>query len=244
MHSPDLSRQDTAGTATVTAGEALARYLHAQAGDFLRSLRMHSESGADTAGVAEAACALRQASRRISGTLHTFRPLLDPAWADGLRAELAWLSATLAQEHACTSRLSRLLDALSRLSGATPLPSARRELRLVGAGDMGASVGRPGEPARVGGAGGLGSSGGSAGAGGPGSSGAAGDPGSTGGTGSTGGHSNSGGTGSTGSHSNSGGTGGHHNTDMPSEAVRPSSPGGPGGPGRLGGSDKIGRAHV
>lgn len=132
MHSPDISRQDTAAVpaglpATVTAGEALARYLHAQAGDFLRSLRLHSESGADTAGVAAAARALRQAARRISGTLHTFRPLLDPAWADGLRTELAWLSATLAQEHACTSRLGRLLEALARLSGATPLPPARGE---------------------------------------------------------------------------------------------------------------------
>ncbi|WP_373685602.1 CHAD domain-containing protein [Streptomyces lunaelactis] len=130
MHSPDISRRDSAIVPGLpaTAGEGLARYLHAQAGDFLRSLRLHSESGADTAGVAEAARALRQASRRISGTLHTFRPLLDPAWADDLRTELAWLSATLAQEHACTSRLGRLLEALARLSGATPLPPARGEV--------------------------------------------------------------------------------------------------------------------
>ncbi|AVZ77531.1 metal-binding protein [Streptomyces lunaelactis] len=125
-----MSRRDSAVVPGLpaTAGEALARYLHAQAGDFLRSLRLHSESGADTAGVAEAARALRQASRRISGTLHTFRPLLDPAWADDLRTELAWLSATLAQEHAFTSRLGRLLEALARLSGATPLPPARGEV--------------------------------------------------------------------------------------------------------------------
>ncbi|MGW5677652.1 CHAD domain-containing protein [Streptomyces sp. NPDC003860] len=110
-------------------GEVLAVYLHARAGDFLRSLRLYEESGADTAAVADAARSLRTASRRISGTLHTFRPLLDPVWADGLRTELAWLSTTLAQEHACTSRLTRLLDALTRLSGAapTPLPAARNE---------------------------------------------------------------------------------------------------------------------
>ncbi len=70
-------------------------------------------------------------ARRISGTLHTFRPLLDPGWADDLRTELAWLSATLAQEHACTSRLNRLLSALSRLSGAAPVPSARGEFRVL-----------------------------------------------------------------------------------------------------------------
>lgn len=137
MHSPDFSRHDApvvpaADLAAVTAGEALARYLHAQAADFLRSLRLHSESGAEAAGAAEAARALRRAARRISGTLHTFRPLVDPAWADELRTELTWLSATLAQEHACASRLGRLLDALSRLSGASPLPSARGELRTRG----------------------------------------------------------------------------------------------------------------
>ncbi|MFI2368157.1 hypothetical protein [Streptomyces sp. NPDC018833] len=124
MHSPELSRD------TATAGETVAHYLHTQAGDFLRSLRLHSESGADTAGTAEAARALRAASSRISGTLHTFRPLLDPAWADGLRTELGWLSATLAQEHSCTSRLARLLDALSRLSGTAPLPPARTEVSV------------------------------------------------------------------------------------------------------------------
>jgi hypothetical protein len=161
VHSPDLSRPDAAAVpagppTAVTAGEALARYLHAQAGGFLRSLRLHSESGADTAGVAEAAAALRQGSRRISGTLHTFRPLLDPAWADNLRTELAWLSATLAQEHACTSRLGRLLDALARLSGANPLPSARGESRTpspsdraVAPGERGPSAG-PGAPAPAG----------------------------------------------------------------------------------------------
>ncbi|MFI6288112.1 CHAD domain-containing protein [Streptomyces sp. NPDC051018] len=121
---------------TGPAGDTLAAYLHARAGDFLRSLRLHDESGADTAAVAEAARCLRMASRRISGTLHTFRPLLDPVWADGLRAELAWLSATLAREHACTSQLNRLLDALSRLSG-TPLAPAPRAGRQ-GAGPAGA----------------------------------------------------------------------------------------------------------
>ncbi|WP_406861796.1 CHAD domain-containing protein [Streptomyces sp. HUAS MG47] len=125
MHNPE---QPTAGEPT--AGDVLAPYLHARAGDFLRSLRLHAESGADTAGAEEAARALRGAARRISGTLHTFRVLLEPGWADELRTELAWLSGTLALEHACTSRLVRLVDALSRLSGAghgtgTVVPVAR-----------------------------------------------------------------------------------------------------------------------
>ncbi|MFF9865472.1 CHAD domain-containing protein [Streptomyces sp. NPDC013953] len=112
MHNPDQ----------VTAGDVLAPYLHARAGDFLRNLRLHTQSGADTTGAEAAARGLRAAARRISGTLHTFRPVLDAAWADQLRTELAWLSGILAQEHACTSRLVRLVDALSRLtSGAEAL---------------------------------------------------------------------------------------------------------------------------
>ncbi|MFB7592008.1 CHAD domain-containing protein [Streptomyces sp. NPDC056169] len=110
----------------VTAGEVVAPYLHARAADFLRGLRIHGESGSDAAGTDEAARTLRAAARRISGTLHTFRPLLDAAWADQLRTELAWLSGTLALEHACTSRLVRLVDALSRLSSSGgPVPAAR-----------------------------------------------------------------------------------------------------------------------
>ncbi|MFF0477315.1 CHAD domain-containing protein [Streptomyces sp. NPDC004284] len=119
MHNPDHSQD-------VTAGEVLAPYLHARAADFLRGLRLHGESGSDTAGAEEASRTLRGAARRIGGTLHTFRPLLDTAWADQLRTELAWLSGTLALEQACTSRLVRLVDALSRLSNGTgPVPAAR-----------------------------------------------------------------------------------------------------------------------
>ncbi|MEU0399390.1 CHAD domain-containing protein [Streptomyces sp. NPDC006197] len=119
MHNPDHSQD-------VTAGEVLAPYLHARAADFLRGLRLHTESGSDTAGAEEAARTLRGAARRIGGTLHTFRSLLDTAWADQLRTELAWLSGTLALEQACTSRLVRLVDALSRLSnGSGPVPTAR-----------------------------------------------------------------------------------------------------------------------
>ncbi|ORT58918.1 CHAD domain-containing protein [Streptomyces sp. CB03238] len=141
MHNPDRT----------PAGEILSPYLHARAADFLRSLRSHTECGADTAGAEEAARALRAAARRISGTLHTFRPLLDAAWADQLRTELAWLSGTLAAEHACTSRLVRLVDALARLSGggASAVPSPRSggsgsgaEAMAVGAARAGALLER------------------------------------------------------------------------------------------------------
>ncbi|TWV52803.1 CHAD domain-containing protein [Streptomyces misionensis] len=112
----------TAGTAT---GDALAGYLRARATEFLRALRLHRETGGTAGGGEEsvdAARALRRSARRISASLHTYRPLLDAAWAESMRPELAWVSGTLALEHAYEARLERLLQALHRLSGATALP--------------------------------------------------------------------------------------------------------------------------
>lgn len=109
-----------------TTGDVLSAYLQGQATEFLRSLRLHRESSTDAQGAEaslEAARALRRAARRIGGTLHTFRPLLDQEWAAGLRPELAWLSGTLAREHAYGARLERLLDALHRLSGTPTVPA-------------------------------------------------------------------------------------------------------------------------
>ncbi|MEU9355987.1 CHAD domain-containing protein [Streptomyces griseoloalbus] len=112
-------------TAAAVPADALAGYLRAQATEFLRALRLHRETGAGAAaseGSAEAARALRRAARRISASLHTFQPALDPDWSEAMRPELAWVSGTLALEHAYASRLEQLLLALHRLSGAAPLP--------------------------------------------------------------------------------------------------------------------------
>ncbi|MFF6786702.1 CHAD domain-containing protein [Streptomyces sp. NPDC012510] len=112
---------------TAVPADALAGYLRAQATEFLRALRTHRETGGGAAGGAEgsteAALALRRSARRISGTLHTFRPLLDADWSESLRPELAWLSGTLGHEHAYAARLDRLVTALHRLSGATAFPT-------------------------------------------------------------------------------------------------------------------------
>ncbi|MEU6540583.1 CHAD domain-containing protein [Streptomyces sp. NPDC047000] len=99
--------------------------MRSQATEFLRALRQHRETGS-AAGGAEgsvgAARALRRSARRISGSLHTFRPLLDAGWSEEMRPELAWLSGTLGLEHAYEARLERLLAALHRLSGVTVFP--------------------------------------------------------------------------------------------------------------------------
>jgi CHAD domain len=120
-------------TDQLTAGEVLSDYLHGRAADFLRSLRLYSESGSDTAAAEEAARALRASARRISGTLSTYRALFDQAWADAFRTELGWLSGTLGQEHACTARLHRLVTALARLSGAVQTPQPAPAAHLPGA---------------------------------------------------------------------------------------------------------------
>ncbi|MEU3843892.1 CHAD domain-containing protein [Streptomyces sp. NPDC028635] len=86
--------------------------------------RANGERTADAPHTAvDAARSLRRAARRISGSLHTFRPVLDPEWSEEMRPELAWVSGTLALEHAHEARLERLLTALHRLSGATALPA-------------------------------------------------------------------------------------------------------------------------
>ncbi|MEV4437672.1 CHAD domain-containing protein [Streptomyces sp. NPDC049577] len=105
------------GPAAATAGDVLSSYLHAQATEFLRSLRLHGESGSDAEDATEAVRLLRRSARRIAGTLHVYRPLTDVVWTDQLRAELIWLSGTLGREHAYAARLARLRGALHRLSG-------------------------------------------------------------------------------------------------------------------------------
>ncbi|GHE99753.1 CHAD domain-containing protein [Streptomyces spiralis] len=142
------------------AVDALAGYLRAQATEFLRALRLHRETGGSgAAGGSEesvdAARALRRAARRISGTLHTFRPLLDETWAEELRPELAWLSGTLAREHAYQARLDRLLQALHRLSPQTDVPDVAAGSRTspgaerLGGTPRAARVGDGGAPARA-----------------------------------------------------------------------------------------------
>ncbi|RRQ76907.1 metal-binding protein [Streptomyces griseofuscus] len=119
----------TGPTAEVVTGDALAGYLRTHATEFLRALRLHRETGGATGSGEEsvdAARALRRSARRISGSLHTYRPLLDPAWSESMRPELAWLSGTLALEHAYEARLERLLLALHRLSGAAAFPEQVR----------------------------------------------------------------------------------------------------------------------
>ncbi|WP_030612551.1 CHAD domain-containing protein [Streptomyces achromogenes] len=150
-------------TAEAVAGDALAQYLRAQATEFLRALRLHRETGGNGGSApprgsggavgdgpqesVDAARALRRSARRISGSLHTFRPLLDPDWSEEIRPELAWLSGTLGLEHAYQARLERLLLALHRLSGVTALPVRTVDALAVGGRALPGKTAGPGGPA-------------------------------------------------------------------------------------------------
>ncbi|WP_250399556.1 CHAD domain-containing protein [Streptomyces cellostaticus] len=137
-------------SAQAVTGEALAGYLRARATEFLRALRTHRETGGVPAGGAEEsvdpALLLRRSARRISASLHTFRPLLDADWSEEMRPELAWLSGTLKLEHAYEARLERLLQALNRLSGTAALPAQPVAAMAVGTPSEGAgpAAGGPG----------------------------------------------------------------------------------------------------
>ncbi|MCF3182708.1 CHAD domain-containing protein [Streptomyces polychromogenes] len=114
-----------------TAGDVLGVYLRSQATAFLRALRLHDAGAAGAGGGplggddGDAAHGLRGAARRIASSLSTFRVVTQAAWADPLRTELVWLSSTLADEHAYAARLSRLMEALQRLSASPEVPAPR-----------------------------------------------------------------------------------------------------------------------
>ncbi|MCA6094859.1 CHAD domain-containing protein [Streptomyces sp. SCA3-4] len=117
-----------------TAGAVLAGYLQAQATEFLRSLRLHAESGSDAEDAGEAVRQLRRSARRIAGALHVYRPLTDPDGTDPLRGELVWLTDVLGREYAYAARLARLRGALHRLSGGDGTDAPPASARGAGSG--------------------------------------------------------------------------------------------------------------
>lgn len=78
----------------VLSGDATGR--DAVAAALATSLaRLIAHDAATRLGDPEALHQMRVATRRLRSDLRTFRPLLDAAWAKGLRAELRWLGTAL-----------------------------------------------------------------------------------------------------------------------------------------------------
>jgi CHAD domain len=102
-----------------SAGDVLATYLQRQATTFLRALALLDGDSGDEA---EPGQLMRRAADRIGAALDAYSRLTDPVWAEPLRGELAWLSATLAREHQYAAWLTRLMSALNRLSSDLAAP--------------------------------------------------------------------------------------------------------------------------
>lgn len=76
----------------------------------------------------------RVGTRRLRSNLRTFRPLLDPEWADGLRDELGWLADELGAVRDGEVLLERLRAHTQRL------PAADQRLGLAIAGQLEDSI--------------------------------------------------------------------------------------------------------
>jgi CHAD domain-containing protein len=101
----------------VDAGATAAEVITAAiALSVLRLLRNDAETRLGTDPEAVHQC--RVAVRRLRSDLRTFAPLLDPGWADGLRAELRWLGRPLGR----VRDRDVLLEALGKRAEALPDP--------------------------------------------------------------------------------------------------------------------------
>ncbi|MBF9072304.1 CHAD domain-containing protein [Streptacidiphilus fuscans] len=118
---------EPAAAGASSAESLLGAHLADQAGRFLRAL-----PDVDLSTL-----------RRVDGALHGFGALLDPAWGETLRGDLAALVVTLGQERGYTRRLTRLLTAIDSLTctDASSVPTPRS------GDDSGVAVGGAPEPA-------------------------------------------------------------------------------------------------
>jgi inorganic triphosphatase YgiF len=92
------------------AGEAVRAHLATHVRRFLlNDVRLRR-------GLPDAVHQLRVSARRLRSGLRVFRPLLDPQWADDLRAELAWAASSLGAARDTEVLIDRL-DAHCELLG-------------------------------------------------------------------------------------------------------------------------------
>jgi CHAD domain-containing protein len=74
---------------------------------------------------------MRVNARRIRSALKTFAPILDPAWAESLRAELKWLADALAGARDNEVLLDRLSDDLDALPASSVVGPVRARIEKV-----------------------------------------------------------------------------------------------------------------
>lgn len=82
---------------------------------------------------------MRVACRRLRSALRTFRPLVDPDWADQLRGELGWLASALGGARDAEVLRIRILDAVDQLPEQLRTPELRRVVEAPADGDIAAA---------------------------------------------------------------------------------------------------------
>lgn len=98
---PDIPKQEPVGPDD-PAGAAVTAYLRKHARAFLnQDVRVRRD-------LPDAVHQMRVAARRLRSGLKTFAPLVDPAWADPLREELAWAAGELGHARDTEVLLERL----------------------------------------------------------------------------------------------------------------------------------------
>jgi CHAD domain-containing protein len=117
---PEIGSVTLGGAAT--AGDVVRRALSTSV---IRLLRHDAgvRLGVDVEDVHQA----RVATRRLRSDLRTFRPLLDEAWAEGLRDDLRWLGGELGR----VRDAEVLRDRLRAAATALPEPDRRSALAIV-----------------------------------------------------------------------------------------------------------------
>src|SRR5688572_33474442 len=124
LRRPSLDVHDLSEPVTATPTDPPPHHVRAALDLRLRALLAH-EQGTRTGEDIEDLHQMRVSVRRMRAALKAARPLLDRAWADGLRLELGWLGRALGPV--------RDLDVmLLRLRGeAATLPAREREAAEV-----------------------------------------------------------------------------------------------------------------
>ena len=84
----------------------------------------------------DAAHQMRVTARRLRSVLKTFRPLLDPAWANSLRRELSWLADSLSETRDNEVLLERLIQDLDQLPEELVVGPVRARLEQVMKGNL------------------------------------------------------------------------------------------------------------
>src|SRR3954462_46182 len=87
-------------------------------------------------GADDAVHQMRVAARRLRSALKTFRPILDGAWASGLRAELAWVADELGVARDAEVMLVRLHHELAALPEDLVIGPVRSRIDAAVGGDL------------------------------------------------------------------------------------------------------------